>query len=45
MYDQVAKKSVTKTKTEEDPETRDHNAMDNDMVDDEDVYSLQAVSY
>ena len=41
----VAKKSVTKTKTEADPETRDYDAMDNDMVDDEDLYSLQAVSY
>ena len=45
IYDQVAKKSVTKTKTEADPETRDYDAMDNDMVDDEDLYSLQAVSY
>ena len=34
----VAKKSVTKTKTEADPETRDYDAMDNDMVDDEDLY-------
>ena len=38
IYDQVAKKSVTKTKTEADPETRDYDAMDNDMVDDEDLY-------
>ena len=30
IYDQVAKKSVTKTKTEADPETRDYDAMDND---------------
>ena len=34
----VAKKSVTKTKTEADPETRDYDTMDNDMVDDEDLY-------
>ena len=38
IYDQVAKKSVTKTKTEADPETRDYDAMDNDMVNDEDLY-------
>ena len=38
IYDQVAKKSVTKTKTEADLETRDYDAMDNDMVDDEDLY-------
>ena len=34
----VAKKSVTKTKTEADPETRDYDTMDNDIVDDEDLY-------
>ena len=38
IYDQVAKKSVTKTKTEADPETRDYGAMDNDMVYEEDLY-------
>ena len=41
IYDQVAKKSVTKTNTEADHETRDYDA----MINDEDLYSLQAVSY